>query len=82
LSKGEVISITATATLKGLPCVRRTAVDGDEHIALPPQNDPMRALLLVEVEPLAVVAAHAEFAETKSLTTKHTKKDTKGHEKD
>ena len=41
----------------------------------------MRALLLVEVEPLALVAAHAEFAETKSLTTKHTKKDTKGTKK-
>jgi hypothetical protein len=81
IAKGDVISITAMATLKGLPCVRRTAIDGDEYDALPPQNDPMRALLLVEVEPLALVAAHAEFAETKSLTTKHTKKDSKGTKK-
>src|SRR6266404_1342556 len=33
---------------------------GDERLGvLPPQDDPMRAFLLVEIEPLAVVAAHA-----------------------
>src|SRR6476469_9145336 len=31
----------------------------DERVPLPPQDDPVRALLLIEIEPLAVVAAHA-----------------------
>ena len=50
----RVFVVRALRVLRGF-----TGGGRDEHVALAPEDDPVRALLLIQVEPLAVVAAHA-----------------------